>query len=94
MNKKIATNKKQIASGNAKPSFGFAFERINYILMLVGVGLIIIGYVLLTGGGSDNPDVFNYDLFNFRRLILSPLFIIAGLIVEVFAILKKSKTEK
>ncbi|MDR0790888.1 MAG: DUF3098 domain-containing protein [Bacteroidales bacterium] len=94
MNKKNNITKKTSASANVKPTFSFAFERINYIIMLIGIVLIIIGYVLLTGGGSDNPDVFNDDLFNFRRLVLSPIFIVAGFVVEIYAILKKTKKEE
>jgi uncharacterized membrane protein len=91
MNKKNSTNKKSTATANNKPTFGFAFEKSNYILMLIGLALIIIGYVLLTGGGSNDPNVFSYDLFNFRRLVLSPILIVVGFIVEIYAILKKTK---
>ncbi|MDR1726257.1 MAG: DUF3098 domain-containing protein [Bacteroidales bacterium] len=95
MNKKNSTkqtgNKNSTLKMNAKPVFNFAFERTNYIIMLVGIVFIIIGYVLLTGGGSDNPDIFNEDLFNFRRLVLSPVLIVAGFVIEIYAILKKTK---
>ncbi|MDR1846755.1 MAG: DUF3098 domain-containing protein [Bacteroidales bacterium] len=91
MNKKNNTKKTNSTIGTTKPKFGFAFERENYIWMLIGVGLIIIGYILLAGGGSKDPNVFNYDLFNFRRMVLSPVLIVAGFIVEIYAILKKTK---
>ena len=66
----------------------FVFERGNFILMLVGVLLVIIGYVLMAGGGSDDPAVFNPEIFSTRRIVIAPSFILAGLLVEVFAIMK------
>jgi uncharacterized membrane protein YciS (DUF1049 family) len=55
--------------------------------MVIGIVVLIIGFLLMIGGGSDDPQVFNYDLFNFRRLTLSPILIIAGFIIEIFAIM-------
>ncbi|MDD2530313.1 MAG: DUF3098 domain-containing protein [Bacteroidales bacterium] len=74
-----------------KPKFDFAFERINYIWMLVGIALLALGYILLIGGGSDDPDVFNYSLFNAQRLVVAPILMVAGIVVEVYAILLKPK---
>lgn len=73
---------------------GFAFERQNYILMIAGLGLMILGFVLMIGGGSDDPNVFNYELFSFRRMTLAPLLIIAGFVVEIFAIMWNPKKKK
>lgn len=67
----------------------FVFGRKNYILMLVGILLIIIGYALMAGGGSDNPEVFNPEIFSSRRIVIAPILILAGLLVEVFAIMLK-----
>lgn len=75
----------------AQPKFDFAFERINYIWMLVGIALLGLGYILLIGGGSDDPNVFNYSLFNAQRLVVSPILMVAGIVVEVYAILLKPK---
>ena len=94
MDKKNNGIKKTSTLSKTKPTFDFAFERINYIIMLIGLGLILIGYILLIGGGSKDPDVFNYDLFNFRRLVLAPIFIVVGFVVEIYAILKKTKKEE
>lgn len=69
--------------------FDFAFGRKNYILMIAGLVVLAIGYLLLAGGGSTDPDVFSYELFNTRRLIVAPLVILAGFIVEIFAIMSK-----
>jgi len=71
----------------------FVFNRENYILLLSGLALIAIGMILLVGGGSDDPDVFSYELFSFTRLTLAPILILAGLVVEIFAIMKRPKTK-
>jgi hypothetical protein len=69
----------------------FAFGRENYRLMLIGLALIVVGFLLMIGGGSDDPNVFNPDIFSFRRLTLAPLLVLAGYVVEIFAIMKKPK---
>ncbi len=69
----------------------FAFGRINYILLIVGIILLAIGYICLTGGGSDDPNAFNDALFDTRRLVVAPILIVGGLIVEIFAIMLKPK---
>jgi hypothetical protein len=70
---------------------GFAFERENYIIMIIGVAVIALGYILMVGGGSDDPNVFNPEIFNFRRTTLSPIVILLGFIIEIYAIMKKPK---
>jgi len=72
----------------------FVFERMNYILMLIGLGIIAMGYILMIGGGSDDPNVFSQDLFSFRRLTLSPILILIGFVVEIFAIMYRPKNNK
>ena len=64
-------------------------SRKNYTLMAIGLGIIILGMILMAGGGSDNPDVFNYDMFSWRRITLAPIIIIAGFAFEVYAIMKR-----
>lgn len=59
--------------------------------MIAGIVLMIIGYFMMAGGGSDNPEVFNPEIFSFQRIILAPIFILAGLLIEVFAIMMKGK---
>ena len=71
----------------------FNFGKRNYRLMIIGIILIITGYILMSGGKSEDPEVFSDAIFNFRRLTLSTLFLIAGFTVEVFAILHKPKDE-
>ena len=66
------------------------FNKQNYILMGVGALLIALGFLLMTGGGSGSPDVFDAErLYSFRRITLAPFIIIVGLVVEVYAIFKK-----
>lgn len=71
----------------------FVFTRENYILMIIGVAIIFIGYLLMVGGGSDDPTKFNSEIFNTQRLTVSPIVIIIGFIVEIYAIMKKPKVE-
>ena len=89
--------KKPEASGAAKnPATGlseFAFGKENYKLLLIGLVLIIAGFLLMIGGGSDDPNVFSEDIFNFRRLTLAPILVVAGYVVEIFAIMKKPKDQ-
>ena len=60
-------------------------------MMLVGLALMVLGYILMTGGGSSVPQVFNYAMFDFRRLVLAPVSIVAGIIVIIVAIIRKPK---
>ena len=67
------------------------FAKMNYILVLVGVALIALGMILMIGGGSSDPDVFNPQMFNFQRLTLSPILILLGFVVEIVAIFWRKK---
>ena len=67
------------------------FTKTNYILVLVGVALIALGMILMIGGGSSDPDVFNEKMFNFQRITLSPILILLGFVVEIVAIFWKKK---
>ena len=67
------------------------FGKSNYIWMLVGAALILVGMLLMSGGKSADPDMFNTsEVYGFRRITLAPIVIIAGFIVEIYAIFKKS----
>lgn len=63
-------------------------------LMLVGLVLMVAGYILMMGGGVTDPQVFNYDMFNFRRLVAAPVVIVAGIVTIIVAILRKDKSEE
>jgi hypothetical protein len=69
----------------------FAFSKENYRLMLIGLAFIVLGFLLMIGGGSNDPNKFSYDLFSFRRITLAPILILAGYVIEIFAIMKKPK---
>ena len=71
----------------------FAFNKQNYILVLIGLIFLALGFVLMIGGGSDDPAVFNDSLFDFQRLTLAPILILVGYIIEIFAIMKRPKTK-
>jgi hypothetical protein len=74
-----------------KQIHNFAFGKENYILMAIGVVIIAIGFILMVGGGSDDPNVFSEEIFNFRRLTLAPTIVLIGLFFELYAIMKKPK---
>lgn len=63
----------------------------NYVLLLIGAAVILLGLVLMAGGGSDSPDEFNYAMFSWRRITLAPILVIGGFVIEVYAILKRYK---
>ena len=65
--------------------------------LLIGLIVLVSGYILMTGGGSDDPEVFNYAMFDFRRMVAAPVVIILGIVIEVMAIMKvfgKNKDQK
>jgi hypothetical protein len=72
-------------------SVDFAFTNENYRLMLIGLALMALGFILMIGGGAKNPNDFSPEIFNFQRITLAPILILAGFVVEIFAIMKKSK---
>jgi len=70
---------------------GFALGPENYKLLAIGFGIIILGFILMIGGKSDDPNVFNNEIFSFRRITLAPLILLAGFIFEIYAIMKKTR---
>ena len=68
-----------------------AFGKVNYILMAAGIIVLAIGYILLAGGGSDDPNVFSPAMFDTRRLYVAPILIVLGFVVEIVAIMYKKK---
>jgi fumarate reductase subunit D len=69
----------------------FALGRENYKLLAIGFAIIVLGFLLMLGGRSDDPNVFNQEIFSFRRITLAPLVVLAGFIFEIWAIMKKPK---
>ena len=72
---------------NKKKSEEFIFEKKNFQVMLVGIIFIVVGFVLMSGGGSDDPNVFNPEIYNFRRIRLAPTLVLIGFAIQVYAIL-------
>ena len=73
---------------NSKQQFALGYK--NYRLLLIGFGIIVIGLILMVGGKSDNPGVFNTDIFSFRRITLAPVVVLFGFIFEIYAIMKRT----
>jgi hypothetical protein len=69
----------------------FLFEKINYKILLIGIAVITLGFILMSGGGSDDPNVFNEAVFSFRRIRLAPTTVLIGFGITVYAILKNPK---
>ena len=69
----------------------FLFGKRNYLIMIVGLVVITLGFILMAGGGSDNPEVFNEEIYNWRRIRLAPTLVILGLGIEIYAILANPK---
>lgn len=69
----------------------FLFEKINYKILIIGITVIALGFILMSGGGSDDPNVFNEAIFNFRRIRLAPTTVLIGFGITIYAILKNPK---
>lgn len=69
----------------------FIFGKKNYKWMFIGLGFIVLGFVLMSGGGSDDPNVFNPEIFNIRRIRLAPTLVLIGFCIQIYAILLNPK---
>lgn len=72
----------------------FIFEKKNYLIMAIGLIVIALGFITMSGGGSDNFAVFDPSIFNFRRIHLAPALVLLGFAIEIYAILVNPKTDK
>jgi hypothetical protein len=79
------------ATSMSEKELQFAFGKENYRLMLIGLGVLALGFILMVGGGTNDPYVFNDAMFNFQRLTLAPLLLLAGYVIEIYAIMKKPR---
>ncbi len=77
-----------------KPKMEFIFQKKNYTFLFIGLGLIALGFILMAGGGSDDPNVFNPEIYSFRRIRLAPTLILIGLGIQVYAILLNPHKKK
>lgn len=87
------STKKQ-SNKNTPPTFNFVFGKKNYIVMAIGIAVIALGFILMAGGGSDDPNVFNPEIYNFRRIRLAPTIVLIGFGIEVYAILLNPNKNK
>jgi len=69
----------------------FLFENVNYKILLIGIGVIALGFILMSGGGSDDPKVFNEAVFSFRRIRLAPTVVLIGFGITIYSIFKNPK---
>ena len=72
----------------------FAIPARNIACIIAGLGVMILGYLLMMGGGPDSPDVFNPGMFSFRRIVLAPVVILVGIAIEIVAIMYRGKSKK
>ncbi|MDX9847383.1 MAG: DUF3098 domain-containing protein [Tenuifilaceae bacterium] len=72
----------------------FPLGKENYKLMIIGLGIIVFGFILMIGGGSDDPNVFDESIFSFRRITLAPIVVLFGFIFQIYAIMKKPKANQ
>ncbi len=70
-----------------KQDLNFIFGKKNYVFMFIGLAVIALGFILMAGGGSDDPNVFNEEIYSFRRIRLAPTMVLIGFAIEVYAIL-------
>lgn len=70
-----------------KQDLNFVFGKKNYMFMFIGLAVIALGFILMAGGGSEDPNVFNPEIYNFRRIRLAPALVLLGFGIEVYAIL-------
>ena len=73
---------------------GFALRKENLKLMLIGLGIVIIGFLLMMGGKSSDPKIYNPEIYSFRRIQLAPMVVLFGFLFGIYAIMKRSKTKK
>lgn len=86
----MATTKKKDTGIKFESNLGnFEFSKQNYTILFIGIAVNILGFILMIGGGSDDPNVFYEDkLFNFQRIVLSPFLVILGYVIIGYAIMK------
>ena len=71
----------------------FIFKKRNYKIMILGLIIIAVGFILMSGGGSEDPNIFSPDIYNFRRIRLAPTLVLLGLGIQIFAILSTTDKE-
>lgn len=93
MAKKIEIRKTTAVRKEEKPAVpaSFAFQKDNYMIILIGVGVLVLGYLLMIGGGAESPDKYNPEIFSSRRITVAPITLLIGFAVVLYGIMKKPK---
>jgi len=76
---------------NNEPQDQFAFTRTNYIILLAGMAIVVIGFLLMMGGGTDDPNEFSYEIFSPRRITVAPIVVLIGYVLVLVGIMKKTR---
>ena len=76
-----------------KEKNNFIFKKRNYKIMILGLIIIAVGFILMSGGGSEDPNIFSPDIYNFRRIRLAPTLVLLGLGIQIYAILSTADKE-
>ena len=79
---------------NQSPKKEFLFSKINYRFLLLSLAVTALGFIIMAGGGSEDPNIFNPEIFNFRRIRLAPTIVLMGFSLAIYAILMPPKKHK
>jgi len=90
--KTATTTTTTVAKKAPAAGMGHLFDKTNLMWMLIGLGVMAVGFMLMAGGRSDDPNVFDYNqVYSFRRITIAPIIILAGLVIEIIAIFRHPK---
>jgi hypothetical protein len=76
---------------NKETKTDFVFKKDNYILLLISIACIVVGFIIMSGGGSDDPNIFNEEIFSTTRITVAPIMVLIGLGIGCYSIMKKPK---
>jgi NADH:ubiquinone oxidoreductase subunit K len=88
---KIAQQKREEREKREAGPTAFSFGRDNYMFILIGIGVLVLGYLLMVGGGSDDPNKYNPEIFSTRRITVAPVTLLIGFGIVLYGIMKKPK---
>ena len=78
---------------NKQPRKALLFDKRKYNLMIAGLLILALGFVLMIGGGTDDPSEFSYEIFSFRRITLAPILVLLGFALQIYVILSRKASE-
>ncbi len=82
------------AKKDTEKKYEMALEKQNYRLLAIAFAFVVVGFLLMIGGGSEDPEVFNEDIYSFRRITLAPMVVLFGFLFGIYAIMKKPSAAK